>query len=217
MTWLCTIARNLFIDEMRRQSKNTKAAPDENTASNVNIELEIEDRETSYTIHLALNKLEAPYRQMFELRIFGELSFREIGDKKGLTVMTSATLFFVLMMFSIGFSTKSPLFWKTASAVSLPLVALIWLLFLFIRYLKSNGQVKAGICTAMLGIFSYFTDYLINIWLGNAISLPVFRPFTWKISTIDGNVKWLLLLSCTLAGIILILSGINKMRADSAD
>lgn len=93
MMWLCTIARNLFIDEMRRQSKNTKVAPDENTTSNINIECEIEDRKTFYRIHLALNKLEAPYRQVFELRIFGKLSFREIGSKKGLTVMTSATLF----------------------------------------------------------------------------------------------------------------------------
>ena len=176
MTWLCTIARNLFIDEMRRQSKNTKAAPDENTASNVNIELEIEDRETFYRIHLALNKLEAPYRQVFELRIFGELSFREIGDKKGLTVMTSATLFFVLMMLSIGFSTKSPLFWKTVSAVSLPLVALIWLLFLFIRYLKSNGQVKAGICTAMLGIFSFLQN--ISSTYGSATRYPC--PFSGR-------------------------------------
>lgn len=80
MTWLCSIARNLFIDEMRRQSKNTIAAPDTNTASNINIERVIEDRDTSYRIHLALNNLEAPYRQVFELRIFGELSFREIGS-----------------------------------------------------------------------------------------------------------------------------------------
>lgn len=80
MTWLCTIARNLFIDEMRRQSKSTTASPDTDTASNINIEREIEDRDTTYRIHLALNKLEAPYRQVFELRIFGELSFREIGS-----------------------------------------------------------------------------------------------------------------------------------------
>ena len=80
MTWLCTIARNLFIDETRRQSKNTIAASDANTASNINIEREIEDRDASYRIHLALNKLGTPYRQVFELRIFGELSFREIGS-----------------------------------------------------------------------------------------------------------------------------------------
>lgn len=79
MTWLCAIARNLFYDEMRRQSKSTKALPDMDADSGVNIEREVEDRDTSYRIHLALNELEEPYRRVFGLRIFGELSFREIG------------------------------------------------------------------------------------------------------------------------------------------
>ena len=80
MTWLCSIARNLFLDEMRRQSKNAEALPDTDTDSGINIEHEIEDKDTSYRIHLALGNLEQPYRRVFELRIFGELSFREIGD-----------------------------------------------------------------------------------------------------------------------------------------
>lgn len=80
VTWLCAIARNLFLDEMRRQSKNTEADLDANEDSGINIESEVEDRDTSYRIHQALQELEEPYRRVFELRIFGELSFREIGD-----------------------------------------------------------------------------------------------------------------------------------------
>ena len=38
-----------------------------------------EDRDTSFRIHMALHALEEPYREVFELRVFGELSFREIG------------------------------------------------------------------------------------------------------------------------------------------
>ena len=37
------------------------------------------DRDSSFRIHMALHDLEEPYREVFELRIFGELSFREIG------------------------------------------------------------------------------------------------------------------------------------------
>ena len=37
------------------------------------------DRDFSFRIHLALHDLEEPYREIFELRVFGELSFREIG------------------------------------------------------------------------------------------------------------------------------------------
>lgn len=80
VTWLCAIARNLFLDEMRRQSKSTEADLDANADSGINIESEVEDRDASYRIHQALQELEEPYRRVFELRIFGELSFREIGD-----------------------------------------------------------------------------------------------------------------------------------------
>ena len=79
LTWLCAIAKNLFLDEMRRQSKNAEMTSDTNAASHINIEREIEDHDASYRIHLALNELDEPYRKVFELRIFGELSFREIG------------------------------------------------------------------------------------------------------------------------------------------
>ena len=79
VTWLCSIARNLFLDEMRRQSKNAETEPDMDADSGINIEREMEDKDASYRIHMALSELEEPYRRVFELRIFGELPFREIG------------------------------------------------------------------------------------------------------------------------------------------
>ena len=133
-----------------------------------------------------------------------------IGNQKGLVVMTSSTLFFGLMMLSIGLYTKSSDFRRIAPVISLPILALIWLLFLFIRYTKLEALVKAGICTSVIGVFSFFADSLINTWIGNKTPLPVFRPFIWRINTIDGNVKWLILISCSIAGIILIVSGIIK-------
>ncbi|MBD5514514.1 MAG: RNA polymerase sigma factor [Lachnospiraceae bacterium] len=51
MTWLCTIAKNLFFDEKRRQSKNVETEPDTNVDSGINIEREIEDKDASYRIH----------------------------------------------------------------------------------------------------------------------------------------------------------------------
>ena len=77
-TWLCAIARNLFLDEKRRQGRSepiTEEMPD----TGKGIEQSAVDRDTSFRIHVALHALEEPYREVFELRIFGELSFREIG------------------------------------------------------------------------------------------------------------------------------------------
>ena len=78
VTWLCTIARNLFYDEKRREKK-TAPMPEEAASDEKSIEQIAADRDSSFRVHLALHALEEPYRETFELRVFGELSFREIG------------------------------------------------------------------------------------------------------------------------------------------
>lgn len=133
-----------------------------------------------------------------------------LGNRKSLTVMTSATLLFGLMMLSIGVYTKSADFEKIAPVVSLPILIFIWLLFLLVRYTRLNGQLKAGICTVGIGVFSFFADYFMNRCIGNETALPVFRPFVWKSSTVDGNLKWILLLVCAIVGIVLGVGGIRK-------
>ena len=78
VTWLCAIAKNLFVYEKRRQSRHA-AIPADLPNPEKSVEKTVEDRDSSFRIHLALHGLEEPYREVFELRVFGELSFREIG------------------------------------------------------------------------------------------------------------------------------------------
>ena len=78
VTWLCTIAKNLFYDEKRRQKK-TAPLPEEAEADGKSVEQIAADRDSSFRVHMALHALEEPYREIFELRVFGELGFREIG------------------------------------------------------------------------------------------------------------------------------------------
>ena len=78
VTWLCAIAKNLFVDEKRRQGRRG-AAPEEAPDPAKSVERTAEDRDSSFRIHMALHGLEEPYREVFELRVFGELSFREVG------------------------------------------------------------------------------------------------------------------------------------------
>ena len=77
-TWLCAIAKNLCLDEKRRQGR-TEPIPEEIPDTRKGIEQSAVDRDTSFRIHMALHALEEPYRETFELRVFGELSFRDIG------------------------------------------------------------------------------------------------------------------------------------------
>lgn len=135
-----------------------------------------------------------------------------LGRQKGLTVMLVATLLFGLMMLSIGLYVKSAEYWRIAPAVSLPILALVWVLFLFIRYARLDGLFKAGVCTALVGVFSFFADCYINMCIGIHKPMPEFRPFVWKLSTVDGNVKWLVLLSCVVAGAVLMALGCARRR-----
>lgn len=77
-TWLCAIARNLFLDEQRRQSRR-EPLPEDLPDTGRDVEHAAADRDSSFRIHLALHALPEPYREVFELRVFGELSFRETG------------------------------------------------------------------------------------------------------------------------------------------
>ena len=84
VTWLCTIAKNLFCDEKRRQKK-TGPIPEDVEADGKSIEQIAADRDSSFRVHLALHALEEPYREIFELRVFGELGFKDIGTIFGKT------------------------------------------------------------------------------------------------------------------------------------
>ena len=79
-TWLCAIAKNLFIDETRRRSRLADALPDEQEDTRKSIEKSLADADCSMSIHRILHTLEEPYKEVFQLRVFGELSFREIGS-----------------------------------------------------------------------------------------------------------------------------------------
>ena len=84
ITWLCAIAKNCFVDETRRRSKTT-SIPEELPAAGKSIEQQITDKDSSFRIHTALHALDEPYREVFELRVFGELSFSQIGTIFGKT------------------------------------------------------------------------------------------------------------------------------------
>ncbi|MDO5558312.1 MAG: RNA polymerase sigma factor [Oscillospiraceae bacterium] len=77
--WLCQIARNTYIS-MCRKNKHLDFDADINKAQNsTDLETEFADKETAYEVHRCLHRLEEPYKEVFTLRTFGELSFAQIG------------------------------------------------------------------------------------------------------------------------------------------
>lgn len=80
-TWLCAIAKNLCNDFFRSKGRTTELSEiGENLADYSYIEDDFVARESSFVIHKILHDLEEPYKEVFELRVFGELSFAEIAE-----------------------------------------------------------------------------------------------------------------------------------------
>ena len=83
-TWLCSIGRNLYLSHLR---KTGKELPLEESIvdSGVSIQERLEDSEEAMRIHKVLHSLPEPYKEVFSLRVFGQLSFSQIGEVFGKT------------------------------------------------------------------------------------------------------------------------------------
>ncbi len=82
--WLCQIAKNTFYTAAKRQQRQTDY-PLELIPYDETIEQKIYDKETAFQIHKLLHTLEEPYKEVFWMRTFGELPFKEIGILFGKT------------------------------------------------------------------------------------------------------------------------------------
>ncbi|MCR5601399.1 MAG: sigma-70 family RNA polymerase sigma factor [Ruminococcus sp.] len=84
--WLCQIAKNLlFTHSKKRKRLTNEEIPETVPDTSAPIEDMIADTQQSMEIHKVLHTLTEPYKEVFTLRVFGELSFRQIGDIFGKT------------------------------------------------------------------------------------------------------------------------------------
>ena len=80
-TWLCSIARHLYYDALRRQ-KPSCPLPEE-IPSPGDFTEQIVCRDQAMIAHRRLHLLEEPYREVFTLRTFCDLSHPEIAELFG--------------------------------------------------------------------------------------------------------------------------------------
>lgn len=77
-SWLCRIAKNTFYSYAKKANRYVDY-PMETIVSDEDIERQFADKETSFWVYKVLHKLREPYKEVFWLRTFGELSFSQIG------------------------------------------------------------------------------------------------------------------------------------------
>ncbi len=75
-TWLCSIAKNLCNDYFRAEARKADFPAEEIGSKD---RVDVIQKETSFEIHRILHEMREPYKEVFELRVFGELSFSEIA------------------------------------------------------------------------------------------------------------------------------------------
>ena len=84
--WITQIAKNTFYDYCHRKKLDPGSSLDDvEVEAQENLEEKMLNKEAAGQIHMILHKLSEPYKEVFWMRTFGELSFREIGNIHGKT------------------------------------------------------------------------------------------------------------------------------------
>ena len=82
--WLCQISKNTYYDYLKKNKKYAPESQDEKKESFPSDLLQnFSDKETALQVHKVLHRLSEPYKEVFSLRVFGELSFSDISDLFG--------------------------------------------------------------------------------------------------------------------------------------
>lgn len=92
-TWLCAIARRLVLSERRRRTPVALEELGELRDEAPDPEEQAMVRADALRLHRLLHELPEPYREVFSLRVFAQLSFREIGALFGKTENWACVVF----------------------------------------------------------------------------------------------------------------------------
>lgn len=80
--WLCQIAKNTFYTYQSKQARFSRWTELERKQRSLEQPLDeaLANKEDALRIHKVLHRMKEPYKEVFTLRIFGELSFAEISQ-----------------------------------------------------------------------------------------------------------------------------------------
>ena len=94
--WLCQIAKNTYLTYAAKQ--RCTGSDDEMLATlsheTDNVENKFFDKETAGYLHKLLHEMDEPYKEVFSLRVFGELPFDQIGDLFGKSARWARVVFY---------------------------------------------------------------------------------------------------------------------------
>ncbi|MGL5646275.1 MAG: RNA polymerase sigma factor [Clostridium sp.] len=79
-SWLCQIAKNTLYTQVKKDKKFDSNIDLTLLESEENFEMKVFRNEETVRLHKLIHKLDEPYKEVFYLRMFGELSFAKIAE-----------------------------------------------------------------------------------------------------------------------------------------
>ena len=92
--WLCQIAKNTYFSLSKKQKLMTPDVDADFPDITIDLEKNYFDKEAAMRLHVLLHNLNEPYKEVFTLRIFGELPFSQIGELFGKTDSWARLIFY---------------------------------------------------------------------------------------------------------------------------
>ncbi|MBQ8648123.1 MAG: sigma-70 family RNA polymerase sigma factor [Oscillospiraceae bacterium] len=92
--WLCQIARHLWYKHLRRAGREAPLPEGETGPAGPSAEQTVTDRQSHLDLLGRIHALPEPTREVVYLRVFGELSFRKIGQVLGRTETWARVTFY---------------------------------------------------------------------------------------------------------------------------
>lgn len=78
--WLCQIAKNAYYSYCKKEKDTRKGPVSDSLVSNMDVSEDYISSQNRLSLHKILHTLDEPYKEVFSLKVFGELSYKEISE-----------------------------------------------------------------------------------------------------------------------------------------
>ena len=162
------------------------------------------------SVLLGMSIIFLPYvLKQFPLRGFA-------AENRGLVSMAVNVVLLYFLLCIIGLYAERAGYWRISLQIATIVVLFAAGMFAVIRYLKANALTKAGICVIASGFFTVALQdaiqwILSGVWHVGLLDMDFLH---WNNdAAINANIAWLTLVSCSVAGVILLLAGKRRKQS----
>ena len=140
---------------------------------------------------------------------------KRLGDHKGLALVIAYTAAYLLIMLTIGFSTRSADFARIAFAYSVPAIAYLWTMYLVLSRRKWNKLLKFAGAVLVSSLFYFFSDTVVVLLLGRGIWFPKFDFTSMDMASIEQSTSWAVLILGVIISAITGFAGLRRQKKDN--